>query len=111
MTTKSSMLLRTSTAMQKKASFMGNRDSENAINRQSSNIIYSIQYCTHYAKCHHNSHLRSSQKILEKREKKNQGNCKIWSQYCVKVQSGHVLYVCQHETFNEQNAALCNNEV
>ena len=49
---------------------MGNRDSENAINRQSSNIIYSIQYCTHYAKCHHNSHLRSSQKILEKRERK-----------------------------------------
>ena len=40
MTTKSSMLLRTSaTAMQKKASFMGYRDSENAINRQSSNII------------------------------------------------------------------------
>ena len=39
MTSKSSMLLRTSTAMQKKASFMGYRDSENAINRQSSNII------------------------------------------------------------------------
>ena len=27
------------------------------------------------------------------------------------MQSGHELYVCQHETFNEQNAALCNNEV
>ena len=41
------MLLRTSTVMQKKASFMGYRDSENAINRQSSNIIYSIQQYTH----------------------------------------------------------------